>query len=202
MSAFPVTLDGSSISALVVGAGRVGSRKAARLLSAGADVRIVSLTRTPEIEELERSAHNLHVIIGPYASELLDRATYVVAATNDAATNARIASDARSRRLLVNVSDRPELGTCVTPAVHRAGDLTIAVSAGGVPTVAVRVRDLLASIVDHRFAKATAALRTLRQDLMRRDRDRWAGATESLIGSDFCRSVEDGSFWTRLAQWH
>lgn len=202
MSAFPVTLDGSSISALVVGGGRVGARKAARLLSAGAQVRIVSLERTPELDELERGAHKLSVIVGPYAPRLLDGATYVVAATNDAATNARVAADARSRGLLVNVTDRPELGTCVTPAVHRTGDLTIAVSAGGVPMVAIRIRDLLASIVDQRFAKAAGALRSLREDLVPRDRGRWTSATESLLAPDFCQSVEDGSFWTRLAKWH
>lgn len=195
-------LDGSSISAIVIGGGRVGVRKANRLLSAGADVRIVSLTRTAEIEALARSAERLRVIIDSYAPDLLGGANYVVAATNDPATNARIASDARSRRLLVNVSDRPELGTCVTPAVHRAGEVTVAVSTGGVPMVAIRVRDFLGSIIDQRFAKATAALRSLRHELVPRDRERWAVASESLISTDFCESVEDGSFWMRLAQWH
>jgi siroheme synthase-like protein len=202
VSAFPVTLDGASISAVVVGAGPVGVRKAERLLSAGADVRIVSLASTSHLDELGRRAKGLRVLLGPYTSELLDGATYVVAATNDPAVNARIASDGRARRLLVNVADRPELGTCFTPAVHRAGDLTIAVSAGGVPMVAVRIRDLLASIVDQRFARATSALRSLRQELVRRDRGRWASASTSLIATDFCKSVEDGSFWTRLARWH
>lgn len=201
MSAFPVTLDGSAIAAVVVGAGRVGLRKAARLLAAGATVQIVSLQRTRELDELQRTAGNLRLVISPYSSERLEGATYVVAATNDAAVNAQVAADARARGLLVNVCDRPELGTCITPAVHRVGDVTVAVSAGGVPMVAARVRDLLATIVDQRFAKATTALRDLRRQLVPRDRERWSAACDSLIAADFCESIEDGSFWKRLARW-
>ncbi len=37
---------------------------------------------------------------------------------------------------LVNVVDAPSTGTFLTPAVHRAGDLTIAVSAGRLPAAA------------------------------------------------------------------
>ncbi len=111
-------LDGALVSALVVGGGRVGTRKVGALLDAGATVRVVALSFSPE---LERLPGELTLVRAPYASEHLGDALLVVAATSDARVNARVAADARASGRLVNVADAPELGNCATPAVHRSG---------------------------------------------------------------------------------
>ncbi len=202
MSALPVMLDGASVSALVVGGGTVAARKAAALLDAGASVRLIAPRVCAEILQLESTQPSLSVIRAVYASAQLGDASLVVAATDDPAVNARVAADARGGGRLVNVVDAPELGNYTAPAVHRTGDVVIAVSAGGVPGAAVRIRDVIARSIDGRYSAAVRELAALRRALLGNDRrDRWAEATQALIGSDFCEQVESGSYASRVSEW-
>jgi siroheme synthase-like protein len=192
-------LDGASVSALVVGGGRVATRKVGALLDAGATVRVVSLDFSPELERLGGA---LTLVRGPYSSEHLGDALLVVAATNDGRVNARIAADARATGRLVNVADAPELGNCATPAVHRSGELVVAVSAGGVPSAAARIRDAIAVSVGESYGAAVGELALLRRMLFASGRrDRWGEASRALIGADFCEQVESGRFPARVAEW-
>lgn len=202
MSAYPVMLEGSAISALVVGGGRVASRKAAALVESGAHVHVVSPRVDPVLEELLAGGTALRLTRAAYTADHIGDALLIVAATDDASLNARIAADARARRRLVNVVDAPENGNCITPAVHRAGDLVVAVSAGGVPGAAVRIRDSIARLLDSRYADAVRELAALRRALLDEGRrDRWHEAATSLVAPDFCEQVESGRFAARIAEW-
>ncbi|HSQ31005.1 MAG TPA: bifunctional precorrin-2 dehydrogenase/sirohydrochlorin ferrochelatase [Gemmatimonadaceae bacterium] len=202
MSAYPVMLEGSAISALVVGGGRVASRKATALVEAGADVRVLSPRVEPALEELASGSAALRITKAAYAPDQIGDALLIVAATDDASLNAQIAADARARGRLVNVVDTPELGNCITPAVHRAGDLVVAVSAGGVPGAAVRIRDSMARLLDARYSDAVRELAALRRALLDAGRrDRWHEAANSLVAPDFCEQVESGRFAARIAEW-
>jgi siroheme synthase (precorrin-2 oxidase/ferrochelatase) len=102
----------------------------------------------------------------------------------------------------VLVAGDPSAGTCVMPAVHRSGDLLIAVTSGGVPRASARVRDDLARRLDDRYAAAIRELRLLRQRLLdEEDRAAWRSAASALLSDDFCDSVESGVFTERLAAW-
>ena len=198
----PLVLDGSAVRALVVGGGTVAARKAAALRQGGASVRI----RAPEVnrELASRSERDEHLLIEQraYDSAAIGDATLVVVATDDPVVNARVADDARRAGSLTIVADEPALGNCVMPAVHRSGELVVAVTSGGVPGASVRVRDALARRLDGRYATAIRELARLRQRLLReRDRTRWRAAARALIADDFCESVETGAFEERLTQW-
>ena len=202
MSALPIMLDGASVSALVVGGGTVAARKAAALLDAGATVRVVAPTVCADVVELESTCATLSVIRAPYSSAQLGDASLVVAATDNRAVNARVAADARGGGRLVSVVDAPELGNYTAPAVHRTGDVVVAVSAGGVPGAATRIRDAIARSIDGRYSAAVRELAALRRSLLGGDRrDRWAEASRTLIGSDFCEQVESGTYATKVAEW-
>ncbi|HXD48256.1 MAG TPA: bifunctional precorrin-2 dehydrogenase/sirohydrochlorin ferrochelatase [Gemmatimonadaceae bacterium] len=202
MSALPVMLDGSNLSALVVGGGSVATRKVAALIEAGASVRVVAPEVSTELEALSAQASTLSLMRGRYASEQLGDALLVIAATNDARLNARIAADARASGRLVNVVDAPELGNFVTPAVHRAGDVVVAVSTGGVPGAAARIRDAIARLIGQSYGAAVRELSTLRRALIDGGRrERWTEASQSLVGTEFCRDVESGEFAARVAEW-
>jgi siroheme synthase-like protein len=206
VSAYPIVLEGSRLTALVAGGGGVAVRKVRALRAAGATVRVVARAVSAELGELARSDTNVAITVGDYSSGSLRGAQIVIAATDDAATNAAIARDARAAGILVNVVDAPELGDFVTPAVHRAGDLTISVVAGGVPSAAARIRDELGRQFDDRYASAVSLLQTVRARLLRgRDaageRERWAEANAALTGDDFCGAVERGEFTDRVSRW-
>ena len=86
-------------------------------------------------------------------------------------------------------------------ALHRSGDVTIAVSSGGVPGAAARIRDAIAERFDRRYERAVSELRGLRSRLIAGGEDRWRTAAPQLLGDDFCDSVEDGSFSEKVKSW-
>jgi siroheme synthase-like protein len=200
VSDFPIALHGEQIVAVVVGGGPVGTRKALALVEAGAQVLVVSPQVTSELAVAER-ARDLTIVRESYSSKHLARSMLVVAATESREVNAQIAVDAHSSGKLVNITDYPDEGNFHTMAIHRSGDVTIAVSSGGVPGAAARIRDAIAERFDGRYERAVSALRGLRSRLLASGDDEWRAAAPKLIGDDFCTSVEDGSFAERVDSW-
>ena len=202
MSAYPLTLEGTAISALVVGGGGVATRRVLGLLRAGAHVRVVSLTTTPEIDAAAARSDQITVRHGSYSASDIGTATLIIAATSDATLNAEVARDGRARGRLVNVVDVPDLGNCVTPAVLRSGELVVAVNAGGVPMASKRIRDEIGKRFDARYAAAIDALSSLRRRLIDSgERARWREASAELIGDDFWDQAEKGRLAKRVAEW-
>ncbi|HEU4632095.1 MAG TPA: NAD(P)-dependent oxidoreductase [Gemmatimonadaceae bacterium] len=202
MSLFPVMLHGEAIGALVVGGGVVGARKAAALLEAGAAVHVVAPAPRAELVALAAGQPRLRLSRREFAEGDLDACTLVVAATDSREVNARVARLARARRLPVNVVDAPEEGTFSTAAVHRAGELVVAVGAGGVPTAAARVRDAIAEWLDARVGDAVARLAALRARLLAAgDGAGWRRATVELTGADFVARVRAGTFAEQMRGW-
>lgn len=200
--ALPLVVDGSQISALVVGGGVVATRKVLSLRDGGARVRV----RAPQVSDelIQRSAGDERLLIErrPYDVGAIGDAMLVVAATDDRALNVRIAADARRAHRFVLVAGEPTAGNFAMPAVHRSGDLVVAVTSGGVPRASARVRDALAKRLDNRYAAALRAVARLRQRLLAdNDRAAWHAAADALLAEDFCESVENGAFSERLAAW-
>ena len=178
----------------------VALRKARALLDAGATVRVVAPQVADDFDTLDGS--RLRVARRRYAAGDIGDAMLVIAATSSRDVNAQVARDARERGRLVNVADAPDEGNCTTPAVHRSGDLVIAVTAGGVPAVAARVRDAIARRFSGSYAEAVAQLSSARTALLASgQRERWAQLSSDAIGADFCESVEAGTFSRRLVPW-
>jgi siroheme synthase-like protein len=200
VSDFPIALHAERVSAVVIGGGSVGTRKALALADAGANVQVISPIVSRELEDAER-LRRVTIVREVYHARHLDQATLVVAATDSREVNAQIAVDANSRGKLVNITDYPDEGNFHTMALHRSGDVTIAVSSGGVPGAAARIRDAIAERFDGRYERAVSALRGLRSRLIADGDDRWRAAAPKLIGDDFCSSVEDGSLTEKVDSW-
>lgn len=200
MSDLPIALHGERITAVVIGGGSVGTRKALALVETGARVRVVAPDVTRELEAAER-AREVTIVRESYSAGHLDRSMLVVAATNSREVNERIAVDAHSAGKLVNITDSPDEGNFHSMAIHRSGDVTIAVSSGGVPGAAARIRDAIAARFDGRYERAVSALRGLRSRLLATGDDKWRDAAPVLIGDDFCSSVEDGTLADKVESW-
>lgn len=200
MSDFPIALHGERITAVVIGGGPVGTRKALALVDSGASVTVVAPLVTAELEEAER-VRRVTVLREAYRVEHLERATLVIAATDSREVNAQIAVDANARGKLVNITDYPDEGNFHTMALHRSGDITIAVSSGGVPGAAARIRDAIAERFDARYERAVSALRGLRTRLTASGDQGWRAVAPKLIDEEFCSSVEDGSFADKVDSW-
>ena len=80
------------------------------------------------------------VVADEYEPVLLDDAWLVVVV--DREQGERVFADANERRVFCNVEDVPELCSFILPAIHRRGQITLAISTGGAsPALAQRLRD-------------------------------------------------------------
>ena len=135
MEFLPVFLNVRGEPCLVVGTGRVASRKAALLRRAGAQV-----TMTTEFREDE---------LGRYA--------LAIAATSDQGVNRAVAAAARARRIPVNVVDQPELCSFIMPSIIERAPLVVAVSSGGASPVLARIlRARLESMIPAAYGRLAA----------------------------------------------
>ena len=201
MSGYALVLEGERLSAVVIGAGKVALRKIRALLASGAAVRVVAPAIDAEIAALEAEGR-LTIERRAFRESDLDGVRVAIAASSSGEVNARVALEARARGVLVNVVDAPELGDFVTPATHVEGDLVIAVSAGGVPAMAARMRDAIASRFDGRYANAARVLGELRESLLANGgRERWREAAATLIDAGFCERVELGQLEREVREW-
>ena len=140
---YPTSLRLLGRPVLMVGGGRVAGRRVGALLDAGALVTVVAPEPGEEVERLA-AAGLLTLHRRPYRPSDLDGVWFAQTATGDRAVDGAVASDAEARRVwCVDASDA-ESSAAWTPAVVRAGDVTVAVNAGGDPRRARALKDAIA----------------------------------------------------------
>ncbi|CAN5200267.1 hypothetical protein BH09SUM1_BH09SUM1_24480 [soil metagenome] len=137
---YPILLTGNCRRAIVVGGGKVATRKIRALLAAGIEVEIIAPDITEELQD-HAEAGDLHWHDVPYALDVVDLTKFdlLFAATDVRTVNAAAAKDGRSARVLVNVADDPDACDFFTPAALRndSDGVIIAVSSTtGNPTKA------------------------------------------------------------------
>jgi len=124
-------------SAVVVGGGKIGYRRALGLLEAGAKVTVIS----PDIhEQLEHLWNKKQLLWNrkTFESNDINDVLIVIAATNDSIVN-QLVADCAGPNTLLNIVDHPERSTFHVPAVFTRGDLTISVATGGASPTLSRI---------------------------------------------------------------
>src|SRR4051794_2075183 len=120
MPGYLIELDLRGKTAVVVGLGRVGRRKAGDLVEAGGRVVSIDPDAAPELE-----AAGLIVRRQPYRTEHLDGAALVIAAAPPE-VNRAVVADARAAGIWMNAASEPDEGDYRVPAVWRDGPLAVA----------------------------------------------------------------------------
>ncbi|HTL97178.1 MAG TPA: bifunctional precorrin-2 dehydrogenase/sirohydrochlorin ferrochelatase [Holophagaceae bacterium] len=128
MSLLPLFLDLKTRPVLLVGGGSVARAKLAALREAGADLRIVA---TRFSTSFRWEARGLRLRTRPFKPSDLDGIQLAVAATNDPAVNAAIASEARARGVWINAVDDPAACDAYFASTLRRGPLRLAISTDG-----------------------------------------------------------------------
>lgn len=124
----PINLLTEGRKAVVIGGGRIAYRKARSLTLAGLRVTVVSRS----FASLDWDHIGIEKIEADYQSLHLDSAALVIAATDNAILNLRILDDARRIGALCNLVDSGwSEGDFITPAVVRAGEVTLGITTGG-----------------------------------------------------------------------
>ena len=138
--AYPVSLELTGRSCVVIGGGELAEHKTHSLLDAGGVVTVIAPEVTPRLEQLgEQGAvtfRKRHYKRGDLADAFL-----AIAATDDGATNGAIFAEAEERRVLLNAVDDIEHCHFAVPSIVRRGDFLVALSTGGkAPALAKRLR--------------------------------------------------------------
>ena len=169
MSAYyPVFLDLTGRSVLVVGGGPVAEGKVEGLLAAGANVTVVSPTVTPRLAGWVAAGRIAHLPRVYRAGDLAGRRLALVA-TGAPAVSGAVAAEGRERGVWVNAADEPARCDVILPAVIRRGRLVVAVSTGGASPAAARaIREELEGYLTEDHAALVELAADAREDLRRR----------------------------------
>ncbi len=150
---------------VVIGGGRIATRKVTDLIAAGARVTVVSPTLSARLARWVREGRLRHRARA-YRRGDLKGCRLAIAATSDPREQTRIVAEARASAAWINVVDQPPLCNFLAPAVFRRGALTITVSTDGQsPALARWIKQRLETVVGPEYARVTSLLAAVRAGL-------------------------------------
>ncbi|MCH7668699.1 MAG: bifunctional precorrin-2 dehydrogenase/sirohydrochlorin ferrochelatase [Acidobacteria bacterium] len=199
---YPVLIDLTERRVVVVGGGSVGAQKLRALVAGGAVIEVVSPEATAAVRALD-SEGVLSWRQKPFEPQDLDGAVLVISAVNDPDVARAVWEAANERSILANGADDPAHCSFMLPAVHRDGDLVVAISTGGAaPAVATRLRDRIAAMVGHGQGSWLTFLRQFRPMVKasfgtyEERRDAWYRIVDSEAHARFQAGDHDGAATT------
>lgn len=193
MNYYPVNLKIEGRPCLVVGGGRVGTRKVKGLMQCGARVVVVSPVASLAIERLAAKGR-IEWRKKDYEPSDLSDFFLVIGATSDQEVNWQISRDAEKRHMIFNIADVPDACNFILPSVIRRGPLTVTVSTSGQsPAFAKSLRRELESMFGPEYELFLAVMGGIRKKLLAAEHDHEAHKPlfEALIRGgllDMCRN--------------
>jgi uroporphyrin-III C-methyltransferase / precorrin-2 dehydrogenase / sirohydrochlorin ferrochelatase len=144
---YPLALDVAGRRVVVVGGGPVAARRARALVSADAQVDVVAPALCEDLADLVNDGR-VEWLPRDYLTGDVDGSWLVHTATGDRLTDDLVAADAEAGHVWCVRADDAARSAAWTPAVTHAGEVTVAVTAGGDPRRATTLRDAIALALD------------------------------------------------------
>ena len=161
---YPINLDVTGKSCVVIGGGEVALRKIRGLLAAGASVKVIASEICAGVEELFQRGE-ISLTREKFSEELLGDELILIAATDNAAVNQRAATAAQARKILVNVVNAAG-GNFNVPSTIRRGELLLTISTGGnSPAFSKFVRQMLEAELGDDFAAGLKIISARRREV-------------------------------------
>jgi precorrin-2 dehydrogenase/sirohydrochlorin ferrochelatase len=159
---YPLFLDLTGQSAVVIGAGSVATRKIRTLLRANAAVTVISPQATVSIRRFAQRKR-VRWVRRRYRPGDLRAARLAIAATDNPAVNRSICMEAKRRNLLVNCITSPAEGNFLVPSLVRRGGISLAISTNGAnPAFAKLLRRDLEHFLGHEYPQLLKAMSAAR----------------------------------------
>ena len=165
---FPIYVKLDQINTLLIGGGPVGLEKLQALLtnSPNAKVKIIARDVIDEIVALVNSNELLSLEIREFQERDLDGMDLLIMATNNPEFNEEVKQLAKSRHLLVNVADKPDLCDFYLGSVVQKGNLKIGISTNGKsPTIAKRLKEFLNELLPEEIDETLNLMASYRNSL-------------------------------------
>jgi siroheme synthase-like protein len=164
---FPVFLKLESLNTLVVGGGNVALEKLTAIFqnSPKANVRLVAKAISPNVRSLIEDKKIAFTERSFQPDDLID-IDLVIIAINDKKASKEIHEACKKKKILANVADTPEYCDFYLASIMQKGNLKIAVSTNGKsPTIAKRVRDVLAETFPDEIDEVLDHMENIRNEL-------------------------------------
>jgi precorrin-2 dehydrogenase / sirohydrochlorin ferrochelatase len=165
---FPVFLKLESLETLIVGGGHVGYEKLSAILknSPSASVTLIARTIQDPIRELAESHPGVNLHERNFKLWDLWDKDIVLLATDNRSLHESIRKFARTKRILVNVADTPDLCDFYLGSVVTRGNLKIGVSTNGKsPTISKRMREYLEEAIPEETNELLDNMQKIREQI-------------------------------------
>ncbi len=150
---------------VVVGAGRIATRKIGPLLELHAQVEVVAPEATRDVQGLAAAGQLVWHRRG-FVADDLDGAWLAFTATGDPAVDAAVFAAGEARRVWVNSADDPENCSFTLVSVIRRSDLVLTVGTGGrSPALAAHLRRQLETEIGPEYETLLDLLAAAREQL-------------------------------------
>jgi siroheme synthase-like protein len=191
---FPVCLNLEGRRCLIIGSGWSTPEKVRGLLGAGAQVTVLAPEAGQEIQALAASGA-IRWERREYRTGDLEGFFLAVATHDDKSRNEAPWRESVARNMLFNAVDDPPRCGFTYPAIHRQGDIIIAVSTNGkCPALGVRLRRKIEREVGPEYAAMARMLGELRAEIAARipDFGRRKELWDRLVDSDCLERIREG----------
>lgn len=141
MAYFPIFIEIKNKNCLVIGGGRIATRKIKTLLSYEAKIKVVAPKICDEIKQCGRENINLEIEEREFVYEDCLNAFLVIGATNDIKLNKNIYSYCNQHNILVNIINGKDFCTFLFPSTIKKRDISIGITTSGKsPALAKEIR--------------------------------------------------------------
>ncbi len=160
---FPINIDLTKFSILVVGGGKVAYRKVKAILPFIANLTVLSPVISSLFDDIIDD-ENILFIGDSYSSDYLSGIRLCIAATDKPNINHRIVDDCNKRNILCNSVSNPDYGHITFPCFFRDSDIIISVSTSGkAPILAKKLRDKIKEDYSKKYYLVAKILGELRE---------------------------------------
>ena len=180
MSYLPLFIETTGKKCLIVGGGKVASRKLIPILKTKMKVTLISPEVIEEIELNFQKNKNLKIIKRKFEPQDIEDQFLIIAATNEKTTNQKIAKLSKDNNILVNMAEDSLSGNTLIPSVVDRDPIKIAVSSGAASPILTRlVKTKLETVIPYSFSKLA--------DIMMEYRD--------VVKKNFLKISDRRKFW-------
>ncbi len=145
---YPILINLQRFNCLVVGGGKVASRKVVSLLNFNANITVISPRISKTILELGRQG-KIKIIKKHYSGNIVNNFGVVFCATDNPEINKLVRKDCTDKGVLLNVADVPDLCDFIMPANVIRGDLIISISSQGkAPFYTREMKEKIEKLID------------------------------------------------------
>ncbi len=163
MDFLPIFMNVKGEKCLVIGGGKVASRKVYMLIRAGASVTVVSPELCQDLT-IRKNEGEIEHISRKFEDNDLNDCKVIIAATNDEALNSHVSVLAKSKGIPVNVVDAPDLCSFIVPSIIDRNPVQIAISTGGAsPVLARLLRSRLETFIPAAYGRLATLVESFRE---------------------------------------